>query len=87
MHEASILNDLMAKIGKIASDEGVRRVTSVDVWLGALCHMSADHFREHFEESSQGTLAEGAELVVECSDDIHHPDAQSIMLRSIEAED
>ena len=87
MHEASIMNDLMDKIADIARDEGVTRVTCVDVWLGVLSHMSADHFREHFEESSRGTLAEGARLVIECSEDIHHPDAQSIMLRSIDAED
>ena len=87
MHEASIMNDLMGKITDIAKQEGVSRITCVDVWLGALSHMSADHFREHFEESSKGSLAEGARLVVECSDDIRDPNAQSIMLRSIEAED
>lgn len=87
MHEASIMNDLMDKIANIAREEGVTRVTCVDVWLGALSHMSAEHFREHFEELSRGSLAEGARLVVECSEDIRHPDAQSIMLRSIEVED
>lgn len=87
MHEASIMNDLMAKIRDIAKKEGVTRVTGIEVWLGALSHMSAEHFREHFEESSKGSIAEGARLDVECSDDIRHPDAQTIMLRSIEAED
>lgn len=87
MHEASIMNNLMDKIARIAASENVSRVTAIDVWLGALSHMSADHFREHFEESSRGSLAEGARLDIECSDDIRHPDAQTIMLRSIEAED
>ncbi len=87
MHEASIMKDLMDKVVSVAAKEGVARVTSVTVWLGALSHMSPEHFGEHFKESSKGSLAEGALVVVEQSDDIHHPDAQTVMLRSIEAED
>jgi len=87
MHEASLMNDLMHKIAGIAAREGVSQITKVDVWLGALSHMSPAHFREHFEDAARGSLAEGARLVIECSDDIHHPDAQTIVLRHIEAED
>ncbi|WP_040482022.1 hydrogenase/urease maturation nickel metallochaperone HypA [Luminiphilus syltensis] len=87
MHEASLMNDLMEKIARIARQEAVARVTGVDVWLGALSHMSADHFRQHFEESCKGSIAEGADLHIEVSTDINHPDAQAIALKSIEADD
>ena len=83
MHEASLMKNLMAQIVEIASTEDAKSVTAVQVWLGALSHMSAAHFTEHFEESSAGTIAEGAELEIVVSDDIHDPNAQQILLQSI----
>ena len=49
--------------------------------------MSPDHFREHYDESSNGTTAEGAELKIELSEDINDPNAQEILLRDIEVAD
>ena len=83
MHEASLMKNLMKQIEEIASTEEAKSVTAVQVWLGALSHMSAAHFTEHFEESSAGTIAEGAELQIVVSDDIHDPNAQEILLQSI----
>jgi hydrogenase nickel incorporation protein HypA/HybF len=59
---------------------------SVTVRLGALSHISAHHFREHFEEAARGGPAEGADLVVETSGDESDPRAQDIMLESVEVE-
>jgi len=87
MHEASLTNDLVRKMVEIAKSENAGRVVRAEVWLGALSHMSPDHFKEHFKVSSVGSLAEGAELVIETSDDIAHSEAQSILLRRIETED
>lgn len=86
MHEASLMRSLMRKIDSLAAAEGASRVTTVRVWLGALSHMSAAHFQEHFEQSSKATVAEGASLEIEESTDIADPDAQDLMLRSIEVE-
>lgn len=86
MHELSLMHDLMKKIREVAAREGARRVTGVNVWLGALSHMSPEHFAEHFAEVAGGTLAEGAKLVLERSDDIHDANAQSILFRGIEIE-
>ena len=87
MHEQSLMNDLMAKIMAVAEENNAPKVVSVGVWLGALSHMSPDHFREHYEESSNGTIAEGAELKIELSEDINDPNAQEILLRDIEVTD
>lgn len=87
MHEAGLMRDLMAKISDLAQQAGAERVTGVSVWLGALSHMSPEHFQEHFDQSATGTLAEGAEIVCETSDDITHPLADAILLRAIETED
>lgn len=86
MHEASLINDLMRKIAALAEAENARRVTAVRVWLGALCHLSADHFREHFSAASRNTTAEAAELDVEVSTDITDPNAQGLILLNIEVE-
>ena len=86
MHELSLFADLMRKIEAVAVDQGARRVTAVQVTLGALSHLSPDHFREHFAQLSPGTVAEGAELRVSVQDDIHHPRAQDVMLESVEVE-
>jgi hydrogenase nickel incorporation protein HypA/HybF len=87
MHEASLMNDLMRRVGDVAVSKGGSRVVGLDVWLGALSHFSPEHFREHFEDVARGTLAEGAELRLILSDDIAHRDAQSVMLQSVELEE
>ena len=83
MHEASLMKNLMRRLDEIASAENAKRITGVSVWLGALSHMSASHFAEHFEESSVGTIAEGAKLDVTVSDDPKDPNAQEILVRSV----
>lgn len=84
MHEFSLMNDLMRKIEQVAADNQATRVTRVRVWLGALSHITPEHFREHFEDGTRGTVAEGAELEVETSDDETHPEAQQIVLRNLD---
>ncbi|BBM88252.1 hydrogenase maturation nickel metallochaperone HypA [Candidatus Uabimicrobium amorphum] len=84
MHEYSLLADLMRKIQNIAQEQQADKVTLVKVKLGALAHISADHFREHFEHSSNNTVAEGAELEIEVLTDTNDPNAQQIILDSIE---
>ena len=87
MHEQGMIRDLVRKIEEIAKREGVTDVTGVRVWLGALSHCSPEHFREHFIHETPGTLAEGAELEIETSDDPHHPQAQQILLKSVDVPD
>ncbi len=80
------MRDLMRQIEALAAREQARRVVMVRVRLGALCHMSGEHFREHFEEAAKGTVAEGAALEIKVSDDIRDPHAQDVLLRSIDVE-
>jgi hydrogenase nickel incorporation protein HypA/HybF len=84
MHEASLMRGLIKKIGEVAANEGASRVVGVEVWLGALSHMSAAHFAEHFAHASAGTMAEGARLDVTVSEDTAHPNAQDILLVSVQ---
>lgn len=84
MHELSLLADILRKIESLAQENEVERVLKVRVKLGALSHISPDHFREHFEAASPGTAAEGAELEVEALTDINDEHAQEIILESVE---
>jgi hydrogenase nickel incorporation protein HypA/HybF len=86
MHEFSLINDLMRKINSIAHDQSARRVVGVKMTLGALSHISADHFRDHFTAAARGTIAEGARLEIETLRDEHDPHAQDILLESVEVE-
>lgn len=84
MHEHSLMKDFMNKILQVAEKEKATKISKVYVWLGALSHMSPDHFKEHFDISSQGTIAENALLDIEESHDIHDPNAQAILLKSVD---
>lgn len=87
MHEMSLMRDLIRKIKTISEKEKAKRVVGVSVKLGALSHISPDHFREHFLEESHGTIAEGAKLVIETSSDVHDPQALDILLKDVEIEE
>jgi hydrogenase nickel incorporation protein HypA/HybF len=86
MHETGIIHDLVHRLEIAARDAGAERVRGVVVQLGALSQMSEGHFREHFAEETRGTLAEGAALTLEVSDDALAEEAQSVVLRSVELE-
>ncbi len=86
MHETSLVAALVRRIQAAASAEGAQHVVGVSVWIGALCHMSPEHFAEHFERAAAGTAAAGARLEVTASDDTSHPDAQNVLLERIEVE-
>jgi hydrogenase nickel incorporation protein HypA/HybF len=86
MHEFSLIHDLIRKIDAIAREQRAQRVVVVNVTLGALAHISADHFRAHFAVAASGTIAEGARLEVERLGDEHDPRAQDILLESVEVE-
>lgn len=86
MHEMSLMKDLMQKISFIARQNNAHRVISVKVRLGALCHISPQHFGEHFTEASVGTMAQGSRLEIEQSKDETEARAQDILLESVEVE-
>lgn len=77
----------MNKILALAKEQQASQVIKVSVKLGALSHMSPSHFKEHFDIAAKGTIAENAEIDAEESEDMSHPDAQAVVLKSIEVAD
>jgi hydrogenase nickel incorporation protein HypA/HybF len=84
VHEQSLIEALVRQLGHVAESEGASRITAVSVWCGALSHFTPEHFREHFERGVAGTVAEGAEVTVDVSNDPLHPDATGVKLDSVE---
>jgi hydrogenase nickel incorporation protein HypA/HybF len=83
VHEHSLINNLLDKIQHLAATEDGRLIAA-KLRLGALAHISAEHLREHFERATAGTKLAGLSLVIEEQSDIHHPEAQDIILDSLE---
>lgn len=86
MHEKALIDDLVRTIESAAQAEGGGRVTRIRVRIGALSHFTADHFREHFEDASRGTLAEGARVETELRTDPTEPEAQGVVLEELDVE-
>jgi len=86
MHDRALMRDVIARIEELARVEGASRVTRVDVRLGALSHFTPQHFGEHFEDASRGTVAEGARVVARESADVTVPYAAGVVVESVEVE-
>ena len=86
MHEMSLMNSLVSQVNQIASREGANRVLAVKVRLGALSHMSPEHFREHFNLATRGGIAGEARLDIETSDNQQDVDAAGIIIDTVEIE-
>ena len=87
MHEFSLITDLIRKISTIAHEQHVSKVLSVTIKLGALSHISPDHFREDFVHASRGTISEGARLNIEFMTDVTDPQSQEVLIENIEVVD
>jgi hydrogenase nickel incorporation protein HypA/HybF len=78
--------DLLRKVESVAFQQGARKVAGVKVKLGALCHISPEHFRDYFGRATQGTMAEGAALDIDIAADPADHRAQDIYLESVTLE-
>lgn len=86
MHEEAMLRDVIRKAEEVARHEGARRVTRVRLWVGARSHLGGPELRDRWADAVSGTALAGAELMVENSDNRNDPNAESVMLRSLDVE-
>lgn len=84
MHESGLIEGIISRAEAAA---GGARIVRIVVWIGALAPISSSHLRAHFAAACLGTAAEGAALDVVCSDDPLHPQAQGVLLQSLEVEE
>jgi hydrogenase nickel incorporation protein HypA/HybF len=86
MHEASLIAGLLRTVEAVVSEQGGGKVVGVAVKLGALSHISPQHFRDHFARGAKGTILEGARLDIEVLTDTADARAQGVVLESVEVE-
>ena len=88
MHEQALMRDLMPRDRERSREFGGRdRVTKVSVRLGALSHFTPEHFREHFRDSSRGTIAEGAVVEAVLDENTTDSERAGVVLESVELEE
>ena len=80
------MRDLVGRVVDVAAAERASAVTRIRVRLGALSHFTPEHFREHFEDASRGTPAEGATVEALLSPDTNTAEAAGVVLESVELE-
>ena len=84
MHEQATIRDLVATVLHVAEENAATRVVRIKVRLGALSHFTPEHFLEHWQDATGGTLAEGSKVEAELSEDLTDPNAQGVILEDIE---
>lgn len=86
MHEEAMLNDVVRKAEEVARREGASRVTRVRLWVGARSHLAGPELRDRWAYAVAGTALSGAEVEIETSSDRSDPNAENVMLRSLDVE-
>ena len=65
MHEMGIITGVLEAVNASAADAGAERVLAVNLRVGRMTEAIPDALQFAFEALSEGTLSEGAELVLE----------------------
>jgi len=83
MHESGVFASLLQELERLVAENQAKRVSAIELVVGALETSDDEHLREHFRMASQGTIAEGAELTL-----VRDPNPLSagFVLRSVELE-
>ena len=87
MHETALVRDFVRRIDQIARAAGASHVIGAKVWLGALSHLSAEHFREHFALEARDTLARHGDIGDRGVDRSDRPACSEARLESVELKD
>jgi hydrogenase nickel incorporation protein HypA/HybF len=83
MHEEALLRDLRRKLEEIGRDHPTDRIGRVTLRIGALSHLTEPILRTRWAETTSGTAAAGAELLIETSRDQGDPGALGVVLASV----
>lgn len=80
MHEMSLVRGIVKRVIELAETEGAVRVLRVVLKLGPLAHVEPGHLAEHFHEEARGTVVEGADIIIEQTDELHELSIESVDL-------
>lgn len=68
MHEIHLLKELMADLLKHAEEQKAKKVVKVYLRMGEFTEINPEILKHFFAEHAKGTVAQGAELTIESSD-------------------
>lgn len=80
------MKNLTNKLICLSKEHNGAKILSIKVRLGALSHMSPEHFLEHLSEFSSGSCFEKAKFEFIAETDIHDPQATGVYIESVEIE-
>lgn len=86
MHEEAMLRDLVRKGEEVARRERASRVTRVRLWVGARSHLAGPELKGRWADAVAHTALAGSEIDIETSRDGDDPNAERVMLRSVDVE-
>jgi hydrogenase nickel incorporation protein HypA/HybF len=84
MHEQATIRDLVTTVLNVAHENDATRVVRIKVRLGALSHFTPEHFVEHWQDATGGTIAEGCKVEAELSENLTDPNAHGVILEDVE---
>lgn len=64
MHELPVTKSILAIVLRHAEAQGVKRVVTIQLMVGALSDLEPEWLQTYFDHLSKGTPAEGAKLLV-----------------------
>lgn len=83
MHEAALFRDLHRALARLAGAHPRDRIVRATVRIGPLGHVAPETLRGEWPTITRGTGADGAELVVETTDDMTDAAAGGLLLASV----
>ena len=81
-----MLQDVVRKAGEVADRQSPARVTRVRLWVGARSHLGGPELKDRWAHAVAGTQLAGSEVEIETSSDRDHPNAESVILRSLDVD-
>jgi len=82
MNEQNVARSLIHQIETVARIQQVKKVLAVVIQVGARSHVSSDYLRDCFSRDSEGTIADGAWLVIDMMEDTTDPKAGEVVLKT-----
>lgn len=83
MHEAKLVDDIVAKALDVARENGQDKIEGVSIEIGALNHATPESLAGMLNDAVSSTALEGAEFAIEKSTDMDAPSALDVRLVSM----
>ena len=65
MHESGVLKSLIEALDETSRAYGGRKINAINVEISEFSGFDDEHFREHFEQDTQGTSWQSVRLIIQ----------------------